>query len=233
MKNYEIKSAVAELSLKQKVAVGGKRIAYLVPNMYNRVKNGFVAKAKALKASMVNAYENTKDAIVNNESVQTAMVQAQAVREERVEEQVGNYQQKIERKEEAVVDVKANENVSDTAKSYIIKAYESDIERLHNKQLRVSNSPKRLLISTAFIGKLVSNWRKKRQDAKMQRELEQIPQVEETNNLDVEAAKEQYLVLNDQRLDLLEQINAIQNQMQKLVKDYGLTREMFEEQMTR
>ena len=36
MKNYDVKSSALELTIKSRITVQGKRLAYLVPNMFNK-----------------------------------------------------------------------------------------------------------------------------------------------------------------------------------------------------
>lgn len=241
MKNYEIKNATADLSLNQKIVVSGKRLAYLVPNMFNKVLNGFKKMSKIpgkVLDGVSNIATNIGNSIAESSSIQTALQDAQIVREDIAAKQIAGYEEKRAQKEEAIAAIKVNENLTNEQKSYIIKAYETDIQRLQSKSARVSSAPRRLLISTVFIGKLISNSRNKRINNKVAQKLESIPNVE--TNAPVaqdsqeavqtqEQAKERYRQLDDQRLSYLEKVRIIQEEMTNLVKEYKLTREMFEE----
>lgn len=251
MKNYEIKNATANLSLNQKIVVSGKRLAYLVPHMYTKVLGGFKRLSK-LPGKAVEGVgtiaTKVEGAIANSESIQTALKDAQTVRDDLAAKQVANYEEQRTQKEESVAAVEVNEKISETEKKYIIKAYETDIQRLKEKSARVANAPRRLLISTVFIGKLISNSRKKRINDKVTQKLESIPPMQTSapevqqaapvapvtapvepvvsNTVGTvqtqEQAKEKYLDLHNQAM-------LIQQQMADLAQNFGLTREMFQE----
>lgn len=232
MKNYDIKSATAELSLKQKIVVSGKRLAFLVPNMFNRIGKGFSGKIKQFKVHKEETQVEDKNT-EKNAMLEEAKAQVSAVNYEKA----ASIEEKIQNKEEKVVEVKQNENISDNVKNYIIKAYESDIDNLREKQARVSSSPRRLLISKIFLQKLIANRKSKiiknRQDKKIDKELKKAESREVSS---IDDAKLKYVALNNKRMQLMEQMKKTQNEikeiqesMMSLVNDYSLTKDMFEE----
>lgn len=238
MKNYEIKNATAELSIEKKISIKVKRIAFLVPNMFSKLRSGFIKKASLLKQGM----ESIKQVVA--EPVAQAVSEAKVVREEVNEQKAAKVDEKIERKEDAMVQVKKMDTISATNKNYIVKAYESEIERLYNRKARVSTSPRRLLISTVFLQKLIANRKRKfianrveKKEIKAEEKelknivnnLEDISKAEKVTN--VEEAKARYIELNNQRLELLEKDKKIREQLTKLVQEFGLTKDMFAEEM--
>lgn len=230
MKNYDIKSATAELSTTQKIVVNAKRIAFLVPNMFNKLSGGFRKKVENFKSSV---------------DVQNALAEAEEVKNEVVENKIVAIEEKIERKEEAVAQTQADEAIPEKTKNYIVKAYEADIEELNKKAIRVEYAPRRLLISTVFIQKLFTNRRKRKEQERIEKVLSNVPTVEPVKEEaptavvnDVEAAKEKYLSLNNDRLEYMDEMKSIkakivsiQAEMTSLVNEFGLTKEMFEENL--
>lgn len=224
MKNYDIKNAAAELSVGKKIKVGAKRIAFLVPNMFGKLRSGFKRKI-SLSASKFN--------------IEEAKEQAQIVKEEVVEEKVAKIDEGIQAKEQAMEQVQAATNLDEKMKAYIVKEYASDIAKLTEKRARVSSTPRKLLISTVFLRKLVTNRAKKFIDDRAEKKLEKnldktideqlanMPSFEEAKIEKpvetVEDAMQKYIDLNNERL-------RIQEEMTELVQKYGLTKEMFDGQ---
>lgn len=239
MKNYDIKNATVELSIEKKISIKVKRIAFLVPNMFSKLRSGFAKKASLLKKSMVSIKQGTAEPIAQ------AVSEAKVVREEAIEQKVAKIDEKIERKEDAMVQAKSMNNINDNVKSYVIKAYESEIERLYKRKARVSTSPRRLLISTVFLQKLIVNRKRKfvanlaqRQEMKVEeKELKNlVNNLEDVSNAPkkvstVDEAKTRYIELNNKRLELVEQEKKIREQLTKLVQEFGLTKDMFTEEM--
>lgn len=128
MKNYDIKNAVEELTNKE-VKTNGNRVAFLVPNMFNRVEGGY------LKHRPVTTIEIP---VVEETPVQEASAP--------VVENVQPVQQEV---------VQPVQEVS-TEKPYILKVDANDMEKFKDPT-KTDNNPKRLLISTAFKNKLVAN----------------------------------------------------------------------------
>lgn len=217
MKNYDIKNATAELSLKQKIVVIKKRLAFLVSNMFSRISKGYNTKVQELKASI--------------DSVrQVAEIEKQAI----VKEKLDNIEEKIQVKEDVATQVKQNSEIPDNEKGYIVKAYEDDIESLRNKQTRVSAAPRRLLISKIFLQKLIINKKnkiaEKRMFKKIEKELNNITNIKENMSINnIDDAKNKYIELNNKRLELEDRSNKIKQEMIDLVRQYGLTKDMFEE----
>lgn len=301
MKNYEIKSAMAELSAKEKIKINSRRIAFLVPDVFRKLTKGFLKKAAlagqvaigtvALGVGAVGHGIATAGKAIGNGvqnlaanvsgAVKEAANDAVQARDEYNTNKIASINETVERKEEKVAEIKTNANLSDNDKNYIIKAYESDIEKLRNKTIKVANAPRRLLISTMFIQKLFANRRKKKAERKaaeiaraeeMLRELptvdEVAPTVETTTPVveptpvattpvtpvaqsaeekNVDAAIQRYIELNNERNNILDEkrvaqerlavaeanLTRCQNEMQKLVTEYGLTQEMVESRFTR
>ncbi len=128
MKNYDIKNAAEELANK-KVMTIGNRIAFLVPNMFKRVENGFLKNIPV------------KPVVEEQPVIETPIQNVQSI-QENVNVQV---EQPVQQSE-----------VVQTGKPYILKVNESDMLVFKNG-VKTDNNPKRLLISTAFKNKLVAN----------------------------------------------------------------------------
>lgn len=270
MKNYDIKIAETGLSLGQKIVFKSRKIAYLVPNMFSRLYKGFLKMVKALGAKIADSTADVRSSI--SEAVSDAAKEAVEAREEYNVNKIAKINEKVEKKEEAVAAVKQNENISDRDKNYIIKGYESDIERLRNKTIKVANAPRRLLISLVFIQKLFTN-RKKRKAKAAQAFFDRIPsvnagtneiQVPENNldmstqnvddpvatptpvevdlskNEDMDIAIGKYIEINSRKIELEERIRKDQEELdmykaelEKLVEQYGFTREDVEQRIIR
>lgn len=239
MKNYEIKSAMAELSVKQKLKVNSGRIAFLVQDVFRKLKSGFSKKIVAI-----------------SNAVNQAASDAVEVRDAYNANKIANINETVDRKEEKVAEIKTNANLSDADKNYIIKAYESDIEKLRNKTIKVANAPRRLLISTMFIQKLFANRKKKKAEkqaarvARAEEMLNGLPTIDEETPVvekDVDSAIQRYIELNNERNNILDEKRAAQerldlaevkltrcqDEMQRLVTEYGLTQEMVESRYTK
>lgn len=217
MKNYDIKNATSDLSLKQKIVVSKKRLAFLVSNMFSRISKGYNAKIQELKTSFENVHQ-----------------EAETEKKEIVKVKLDNIEEKVETKEEAIIQVKQSNELSNNEKNYIVKAYEDDIESLREKQVRVSAAPRRLLISKIFLQKLVANRKnkivQKRINKKIEEKLSNVPDVEEKMPINsVEDAMRAYIEYNNERIELDERIKKIQQKIRDLVSNYGLTKDMFEE----
>src|SRR5574344_1896383 len=162
MKNYDIKSATADLSLKQKIVLKEKRLAFLVSNMFKRVSLGFTIKKNLLEANLANKrVENAEKEIEKREAIAPLREEAVAQRDAIVARKIIPIDEKIGNKEAAIDKVNNNDNIDADTKRYIIKAYKKDIEKLEAQKSRVSRSPRRLLISAIFLQKLVVNRKNK------------------------------------------------------------------------
>lgn len=219
MKNYDIKCATADLSLKQKVKFSMHRLAYLVSNMYSRVSKGYNVKVEELK-----------------KSIKIASEQAEIEKEAVAEEKAANIEERIQAKEEAIVQVKQSAVIPDNDKSYIVKGHAEDIDALREKQAKVLTAPRKLLISKIFLQKLIVNRKNKiiqrREDKAIEKELNNIPSVEEEHSVnDIGYAKRRYIELNNEFYECDARIKKVKEEMIKLVNQYGLTREMVEENL--
>lgn len=241
MKNYDIKSAVAELSVAPKVVESSKRIAFLVPNMFSRVCTGYDKKNTELKQSSVqnivpnqaNVNSTMEGTIANN--VGNTTIPSVEVRSENAVNEISTV------KEEIVASDRVNVNPVVDNKSYILKISQADAESLKRSNIKVVNSPRRLLISLVFIEKLFTNRKNKMLNVNAQMasnktlSVQTVSEpvvstgyVQSTNaeQKDVSYAKEKYKELNTKRLSLLDELNKCQEEMKKLVNEYNLTQEM-------
>ena len=125
MKNYDGKNAVEELSGKGLIETK-KRIAFLVPNMFNRVKSGFL---KHVPTPVVETPV---------QEVSTPVV-----------EDVQPVQQVVEPIQQTV------ENVSTVQQEQTGKTY--SLKKLIQKITTTDNNQRRLLISSVFLQKLLTN----------------------------------------------------------------------------
>ena len=256
MKNYEIKNAMVELSTREKIKINSKRIAFLVPDVFRKLTSGFLKKAAlagqvvigtaalgigAVGHGIAAAGKAVGHGVQNlGSAVGQAAADATQARDEYNANKVAQINETVAKKEEKVAEVKTNANLSDNEKNYIIKAYESDIDRLRNKTIRVANAPRRLLISTMFIQKLFTNRKKRKAERKaaeiaraeeMLRELptvdEVTPVVETTTPVaeptpvvepvaetkDGDAAIQRYIELNNQRNNILDEKRVAQERL--------------------
>ena len=202
MKNYDIKN-IAELGTK-KISEKGKRIAYLVPNMFLRINGGF----NKLMAPYAGVVEESK---------------AQAIEARDVAND--NKAQAIEEKREAQID-QYDALRGNTAPTAVIKKYvlAKSIKHLENKVYKSLEAPRRLLISTVFLGKLIANTSKRYEE--IEEAKEEVNEQVTTNYGD---PVDYYFELQDKLRAKEAEVQELKEQMVSFVKTSGITREMVEE----
>lgn len=204
MKNYDIKN-VSEL-VSTKIAEKGKKVAYLVPNMFLRIKSGF--------AKLTAEYGPSPEEVAV--AKEQAVAARDAVNDARADQ--------IEAKRDAKIDqydaLRGNNSVEATLKKYVLA---KSIKHLENKFNKTIEAPRRLLISTVFLQKLITNSSKRY-------EAEEV-KVEEAKSttINYQDPVEYYLELDAKRLTLEEELSSVKEQMVNLVRSSGITREMIQE----
>ena len=187
MKNYDGKNAVEELSGKGLMEIK-KRIAFLVPNMFNRVKSGFL---KHVPTPVVEAPV---------QEVSTPVV-----------EDVQPVQQVVEPIQQTV------ENVSTVQQEQTGKTY--SLKKLMQKITTTDNNQRRLLISSVFLQKLLTN-------VKMRLEsVQQVVEEVKTGETALENAINRYHELMDERTNHINEIKNIERELTGLVQEFKLTQE--------
>ena len=187
MKNYDGKNAVEELSGKGLIETK-KRIAFLVPNMFNRVKSGFL---KHVPTPVVEAPV---------QEVSTPVV-----------EDVQPVQQVVEPIQQTV------ENVSTVQQEQTGKTY--SLKKLIQKITTTDNNQRRLLISSVFLQKLLTN-------VKMRLEsVQQVVEEVKTGETALENAINRYHELMDERTNHINEIKNIERELTGLVQEFKLTQE--------
>lgn len=195
MKNYDIKNAVNELSNVQ-IHVDKKRIAFLVPNMFNRVKSGFIKNA-----GPNNNYDQPVDNAVQLNNV------ASSISESNTNVTV-NTDSTLE-----------NQNVKPKEKNYGVIVSFSEAKKLHDNVIPATE-PRKLLISQTFLGKLISN-----RKSKMVNDLvNEVPEIT-SNNVNTFDPVAKYHELISERTRLIESVKNIEAEITKLVRDNNLTQE--------
>ena len=137
MKNYELKYATKEFAGKQ-VKITTKRLAYLVPNMFGKLRNGFFKNIN----SIIAVYQEENQV---QQPVAQAPISEPIVENKTVVENVVNQAPAVEEASQAVSQ-SANEN-----KNYIAKAYLADIENLSRKQKKSVPKLNTVIDSIPFI----------------------------------------------------------------------------------
>lgn len=202
MKNYELKYATKELNDAKIVTVKltNKRLAYLVSNMFNKMKNGFAKKINPI----IVVYQEEQSKVVNEE-----------VKPEPAPAEVPK------------VESQPAPSVVDDSKNYIIKAYLADIEALSRNKKALIQAPKKLLISKLFVQKLIANRMKNIET--LNKKTSNPEETKQTSFVNAqEEAVYKYISLNDEMKDLIKQIEDKKAQMVSLAKEHGLTRTMVE-----
>ena len=219
MKNYELKYATKEFAGKQ-VKITTKRLAYLVPNMFGKLRNGFFKNINSIIA--VYQEENQVQQPVAQAPISESIVENKAV-----VENVVNQAPAVEAASPAVSQ-SANDN-----KNYIAKAYLADIENLSRKQKKSVAAPKKLLISKVFVQKLIANRMKAIETLNKKKEEELVLQEQPSAaDLQQEAALK-YIELNEKLQELVKTADEVKSQMISLAKEHGLTRTMVENAMAK
>ena len=219
MKNYELKYATKEFAGKQ-VKITTKRLAYLVPNMFGKLRNGFFKNIN----SIIAVYQEENQV---QQPVVQAPISEPIVENKAVVENVVNQAPAVEAASPAVSQ-SANDN-----KNYIAKAYLADIENLSRKQKKSVAAPKKLLISKVFVQKLIANRMKAIETLNKKKEEELVLQEQPSAaDLQQEAALK-YIELNEKLQELVKTADEVKSQMISLAKEHGLTRTMVENAMAK
>ncbi|MEG2251002.1 MAG: hypothetical protein RSD09_05415 [Bacilli bacterium] len=201
MKNYEVKYATKEFANSTTIKLVNKRLAYLVPNMFAKMKNGFGKKINGIVALY-------QEEITTKEEI-PAIKEPLPVVETKETEQPKQ--------------TPAVEN----NKKYISKASLKEIEELSKKQKRNSTAPKKLLISQVFVQKLLTNRIKTIKEMNKKNDsVEHLSSIDVQ-----EEAVLKYISLNDEMKTLIKKVEDIKSQMVSLAKTHGLTRSMVENAM--
>ena len=219
MKNYELKYATKEFAGKQ-VKITTKRLAYLVPNMFGKLRNGFFKNIN----SIIAVYQEENQV---QQPVAQAPISEPIVENKAVVENVVNQAPAVEAASPAVSQ-SANDN-----KNYIAKAYLADIENLSRKQKKSVDAPKKLLISKVFVQKLIANRMKAIETLNKKKEEELVLQ-EQPSAADFQhEAALKYIELNEKLQELVKTADEVKSQMISLAKEHGLTRTMVENAMAK
>lgn len=220
MKNYEVKYATKEFA-GGKVKISNKRLAYLVPNMFGKLKGGFFKKI----SSIIAVYQEEMQA--NSPVVSETPIQEPIVENKEVVAAVVNEEPK---KEVSSPEVSAP---VDNNKNYVAKAYLADIESLSRKPKRSVAAPKKLLISKIFVQKLIANRMKAIETVNKKKEEELVLQ-EQPSAVDLQQeAALKYIALNEKLQELVKTADEVKSQMITLAKEHGLTRTMVENAMAK
>ena len=192
MKNYDNKSAVEDFTNKETTKVN-KRVAFLVPNMFNRVSKGFL-KNKPVATIETPVVEETPVQEVSTPVVENV----QPVQE------VPTVQQNVE-------------NVSTVQQEQTEKNY--SLKKLIQKITTTDNNQRRLLISSVFLQKLLTN-------VKMRLEsVQQVVEEVKTGETALENAINRYHELMDERTNHINEIKNIERELTGLVQEFKLTQE--------
>lgn len=220
MKNYEVKYATKEFA-GGKVKISNKRLAYLVPNMFGKLKGGFFKKV----SSIIAVYQEEMQA--NSPVVSETPIQEPIVENKEVVAAVVSEEPK---KEVSSPEVSAP---VDNNKNYVAKAYLADIESLSRKPKRSVAAPKKLLISKIFVQKLIANRMKAIETVNKKKEEELVLQ-EQPSAVDLQQeAALKYIALNEKLQELVKTADEVKSQMITLAKEHGLTRTMVENAMAK
>ncbi len=232
MKNYDVKSSALDLTIKSKITVEGKRLAYLVPNMFNKITSGYGKKIAVYLSSRVAEAEtvpNNIPAAIEPKPVSTAP-EVNVVKTD--VDQVNSIpnEAKIENVEKPAPAESPASEVSEKVKNYIVKALSIDVDYLKNRQLRMSGLPRKLLISTVFVQKLLTH-RNNAINANLAVKKEEpvvptkAPEVQApVDNKETGVAK--YVELMNKRKEAIVAKQACEKEMTELVNKFGITLDM-------
>lgn len=232
MKNYDVKSSTLELTTKSRINVQGKRLAYLVPNMFNKITSGYGKKIAAYIASKtvaVNEPVQNSTPIVKPE-VAIPVVQPTVTKIDVNQTKPSIAEVKPESTDKPIVVEKTTPEVAEKVKNYIVKALSIDVDYLKNRQLRVSGSPRKLLISTVFVQKLVThrtNAVKANIEVKKEEPVVPVKTPEVDAPIDTkEAGVAKYVELMNKRKEAIIIKQTCEKEMTELVNKFGITLDM-------
>ena len=129
MKNYEVKYATKEFADLGTIKLSSKRLAYLVPNMFGKMKNGFY---KRINGIITLYQEELSTKVIENQPVEAPI------------------QQTVVESQPVVQETNTQDN-SNLNKSYLLKVLIADVEELSKKTKKTISSHKKLLISQAYV----------------------------------------------------------------------------------
>ena len=243
MKNYEVKYATKEIATLGTPKLANKRLAYLVPNMFGKMKTGFAKKIN----SIIVAYqeESSKIAVVEQpapvveQTVVSTPVQpiiTAPVQPEVAPAPVAPTPVQSEVAPAPVVEqpapVQTTNTPVDDEKRFIIKAYLADFAELRKNSIKVISAPKKLLIPVKFKTSLFDNYIKNKEVSAVQATpvVEQAT-IQQTPVQNQQQAVLEYIALNNDMKNLIKEIEEIKSKMINLAKEHGLTRSMVESAM--
>jgi len=231
MKNYDVKSSAIDLPINSRITVQGKRLAYLVPNMFNKITSGYGKKLMAYMSSKtVAAPEPVQSSIPSIEPDTTAIDQTNETKiDVNQTTQIPNEVEIASVEKTTTVENKESE-VNEKVKNYIVKALSIDVDYLKNRQLRVSSLPRKLLISTVFIQKLVThrlNASKANLEVKKEEPVVPTKTPEVAAPIDTkEAGVTKYVELMNKRKEAIIIKQTCEKEMTELVNKFGITLDM-------
>jgi hypothetical protein len=223
MKNYDVKASAIDLIIKSKITIESKRLAYLVPNMFNKITSGYTKKLAVFinsnpklqaQINKVDMAENSPvappvnaDSVVNN----PAPVNVTEVRPTDAE----------------------NSPVASVpkAKNYVVKVEPTDVSYLKNGSLRSVGIPRRLLISTVFVQKLISHRTNGISANAIVTNVEpvipstEVPKVEIASDPKA-AGVAKYVELMNKRKEAIAIKQSCEKEMTELVNEFGITLDM-------
>lgn len=234
MKNYDL---VLGDNLKGKnISITEKKVAFLVPNMFNKVASGYdkncatLVEAKAKETETQNQ-EVIAPAPVSAPNVPVAPVPPAPVSAPEIKPAEAP---KVEVKPEAPAQPTAPEVKPAEApvkeKRYAEKVAPMDVIFLRTNKLHANSAPKKLLISVVFKGKLVNHRNKsiakaaELESASKEDKVESAPKAPEVDP--VKEAIKKYLQLLETRKEAIQTKQAAEKEMTELVNKYGITLDM-------
>lgn len=222
MKNYDVKSSVMDLGKISKITITGKRLAYLVPNMFNKITSGYGKKIVIYLSSQVKPEPVQVEVPVA--SVMPATVNQIAQNTESTTVKNPNMQSEAKNNADTTFS-----EATDKIKNYIVKVSPMDIDYLRSKQLRVVSIPRKLLISTVFIQKLIlhrvnSTNSHFNDNKKIDSPVSSIPVVKQINPKDAGIVR--YVELMNKRKEALVTKQQCEKEMTELVNEFGITLDM-------
>ncbi len=235
MKNYDVKASAIDLATKSKITVEGKRLAYLVPNMFNKITSGYGKKMLAYISSNVAAVEPAPVPAVStnttSESVETVPVKTEP-QVAQVNPAVPVVNENPVTQEDNKNDdvVKNNTEINAKEKNYILKVLQTDVDYLINKQKRVVGAPRRLLISTVFVQKLLAHRANAvKENFDLAKKLSTVPSEPVKVEIPVdpkEAGVARYVILMNKRKEAITIKQTCEKEMTELVNEFGITLDM-------
>ena len=232
MKNYDVKSSTLDLTTKSKITVEGKRLAYLVPNMFNKITSGYGKKIAAYISSnavaVVEPVQSSTPAITPE--VVPAVVETNIHNIDVDQTKPFSNEAKVENAEKTTTVENTTPEVSEKVKNYIVKVLKADVDYLKNNQLRVAGLPRKLLISTVFVQKLLTH---RFNATNSSLEVEKAEPVVPAKTPEVaapvdtkEAGVAKYVELMNKRKEAIVAKQACEKEMTELVNKFGITLDM-------